>query len=264
MLFFRSLLFNIAFYLSNAVQMIFWTPVFFVIPRLEAWKIVKLWAYSHLWLHNKICGTRFCFLGLDNIPKTGSLLVASKHQSNWETYTTLLFLNDPTFVLKRSLIFIPLFGWYMGKMGVVPIDRKKGSLALTSIIDNARAMLGKMERQIIIYPEGTRKAPGAAPNYKYGITYLYRELNKTLSIPVLPVALNSGLYWGRRAFYVHPGTITMQFLPIIKPGLSKKEFSKKLEADIETAGHHLIELAANSDQPPPAALELVRKNPALD
>ena len=255
LLFVRSLLFFIAFYISNAVQMIFWTPAFFLLPRHRAWTIVRLWAYSHLWLHHLICGTRFDFRGTENIPDGGDLLVASKHQSSWETYTTLLFLKDPSFVLKRSLTYIPLFGWSMAKMKIVPVDRGRGAVALQSMTENARRHLAEMDRQIIIYPEGTRTMAGAEPAYKFGIVHLYRELR----VPVLPVALNSGLYWGRRDFYLYPGTIIMEFLPPIQPGLDKEAFATTLQDRIETATASLIAEAAQSDQPPPLALRLTGK-----
>lgn len=254
MLYIRSALFTVLFYLSNAAQMIFWAPVFFIMPRMEAWKVVKCWAYSHLWLQNKICGTRYEFRGVENIRPNANQLVASKHQSAWETYTTILFFKDVSYILKRSLIFIPVFGWYAAKMRVVPIDRSRGKEALKSITANARRYMAETERQIIIYPEGTRKRPGAEPGYKYGITHLYRDLK----VPVQPVALNSGLYWGRRSLLVHPGTITMEFLPMIEPGLSGEAFSAHLQEMIETASNRLIAESAASDRPPPLALELVR------
>lgn len=252
MLLLRSLAFNFAFYLSNAIQMIFWMPVFFLLPRHLAWKVVRMWAYSHLWLHHVICGTRFDFRGMENIPDGGDLLVASKHQSSWETYTTLLFLLDPSFVFKRSLTYVPLLGWYMAKMKLVPVDRGKGASALNSMTENARRHLAEMDRQIIIYPEGTRTMAGASPNYKYGIVHLYRELQ----VPVLPIALNSGLYWGRRDFILHPGTIVMEFLPPIAPGLAKEEFAARLQAEIETATARLIAEAAHDDPPPPLAMKI--------
>lgn len=247
----RTMLFYALFYLSNAVQMIFWTPAFFIVPREDAWKIVRLWALSHLWLQHLVCGSRYDFRGLDRIP-TGSLLVASKHQSSWETYTMTLFFSDASFVLKRQLMHIPFFGWYVAKMKVVPVDRGKRSLALVSMTDSARRLLAKMDLQIIIYPEGTRRKAGAEPRYKYGITHLYLEL----SVPVVPVALNSGLYWGRHSPQIYPGTIVMKFLDPIAPGLDKDAFSQTLQDTIETATAELIGEAARSSRPPPLALEL--------
>lgn len=231
----RSLLFQIAFYLSNTVQMVFWTPVFFVIPRWLGWRIVRAWSLSHLWLHHWIVGARFSFRGLENIPKDRPFIVASKHQSSWETYSVLLFLDDPSYILKRELIFIPLFGWYAAKMRVVPVNRGKRSEALRAMAQQAQIQY-REGRKIIIYPEGTRTEPGSEPKYKYGITHLYRELDAV----ILPVAVNSGLFWPRKSFLLYPGTIVMEFLPVIEPGLSKEEFALELQNRIETATDALL------------------------
>lgn len=252
MLLLRSILFNVVFYLANAAQMIFWIPAFFIIAREDAWKIVRMWAYSLLWLQYAICGSRYDFRGLSNIPR-GSALVAAKHQSAWETYTLCLFLEDASFILKRELGHVPVFGWYMRRMKVVPVDRGKGGKALASMTVEARKQLDELDRQIIIYPEGTRMRAGAPPRYKYGVTHLYEKLG----IPVLPVAVNSGLYWGRRSLIVHPGTIIMEFLGPVAPGLPKEEFANRLETDIEEASNRLIAEAARSDQAPPLALEIM-------
>jgi 1-acyl-sn-glycerol-3-phosphate acyltransferase len=252
---FRSIVFYGLFYLSNALQMIFWTPVFFFIPRKEAWKVCKAWAYSHLWLQNKICGSTYDFRGLENLDPHRSQLIGSKHQSAWETYTMILFFDDPGYILKRILIYIPLFGWYMQKMKVVPVDRGKRALALASMTKNTRQHMAERNRQVIIYPEGTRTKAGAAPKYKYGITHLYGELN----VPVQPVALNSGIYWGRAALLIYPGEIIMEFLEPIEPGLSKDDFATLLRERIETASDRLIEEAIHSDNPPPLAQELGTK-----
>lgn len=252
MLLFRSLLFTVLFYLSNAFQMIFWTPVFFIVPLKDAWKIAKLWGYSHLWLQNKICGTRFEFRGVENLDQNANQLIASKHQSAWETYTMILFFKDPSYILKRELMFLPLFGWYMMKVKVVPVDRGKGALALASMAKNTKLYMAERPRQVIIYPEGTRTKPGVKTRYKFGITYLYDQLG----VPIQPVALNSGLYWGRQALTIYPGTIIMEFLEPIQPGLSKDAFTTKLYQVIENASDRLIEEAAHSPLPPPLAIEL--------
>jgi 1-acyl-sn-glycerol-3-phosphate acyltransferase len=247
----RSLLFHVLFYLSNAIQMIFWTPVFFIIPRDLAWRVVRLWAKSHLWLQAIVVGSRYEFRGLENIPADRPFIVASKHQSMWETYTTLLFLKDASFILKRELMRIPLFGWYTTKMNVVPVDRGKRSEALASMARNAKVQYHD-NRQIIIYPEGTRTRPGAPPAYKFGIVHLYSELDAT----VLPVAVNSGLFWPKGSFMIYPGTIVMEFLPPIEPGLSREDFAAELIERIESATAGLIAEAANAPDAPPTARNL--------
>lgn len=237
--------------------MIFWTPAFFIVPKPEAWKIAKMWAYSHLWLQHKICGSTYEFRGLENLDPHANQLVASKHQSAWETYTMILFFKDPGYILKRELMYIPLFGWYMAKMKVVPVDRGKGALALASMANNARQYMIEHNRQIIIYPEGTRTTPGAETRYKYGLTYLYNDLK----VPVQPVALNSGLYWGRRAPDIFPGKIIMEFLPKIAPGMEEGDFSRHVREVIESASNRLYGEAASGEHAPPLARELaVRKS----
>lgn len=233
--------------------MIFWLPSFFVSSKQNRWKVIKLWAITHLWLQYIIVGTRFSFKGMENIEHGASYLVAGKHQSAWETYTLLLFFDDPAYILKRSLMRLPLFGWYAQKMQTVAIDRGKGSVALNSIAKNAKKMMASSNRQIIIYPEGTRKIAGAPAKYKYGITHLYLTLNT----PVLPVALNSGLFWARETFMRYPGTILVEFLKPIKPGLKKDVFAKKLEKAIETKTLEQMKQTANSENPPPLAKQFL-------
>jgi len=250
----RSLLFTFCFYVATLIQMIFWTPVFFFLPRKFAWHIPRLWAVSLLWLQHAIVGSRYEFRGLENIPKGRPFIVAAKHQSSWETYTGLLFLDDPSYILKRELMFVPLFGWYAAKMRVVPVNRGRGASTLIAMASAARKQYHE-GRQIIIYPEGTRTTAGAEPHYKYGITHLYDALQAT----ILPVAVNSGLYWPRRSWLIHPGTIVMEFLPTIEPGLDKQQFARELENRIETASAALIAEAARSQNPPPLALKLAHK-----
>lgn len=254
MLLLRSLVFLFVFYLSNTIQMIFWTPVFFIVPRRLGWRIVRLWARTHLWAHRAIVGANFEYRGLENIPTDRPFIVASKHQSTWETYTTLLFLNDPSYILKRELMFIPFFGWYAARMKMVPVNRGKRSEALAAMAKES-AIQYAQGRRIIIYPEGTRTRAGAPPSYKYGVTHLYRELEAN----VLPVALNSGLYWPRKSLLLYPGNIVLQFLPVIEPGLSRDEFAAELQLRIETATDALLEESAAGSDPPPLAIELAEK-----
>ena len=251
MILFRSFLFIAAFYLATLFQMIFWTPVFFFLPRKFAWHIPRLWAKSLLVLQHWLIGARYEFRGLGNIPRDRHFIVAAKHQSSWETYTGLLFLDDPSFILKHQLMYVPLFGWYAAKMKMVPVHRGRGALALTDMAMKARQQY-REDRRIVIYPEGTRMAAGAPPRYKYGITHLYHELDAT----VLPVAVNSGVYWPRKSLMIYPGTIIMEFLPPIEPGLGKEAFARELENRIETATARLIAEAAASDNPPPLARKI--------
>lgn len=232
----RATLFNALFYLNILVHIVIGLPLF-LLPRRFIWVMVRSWTASSLWLLKVICGIRYELIGLENIPK-GGLLVASKHQSVWETFVLPTLFSDPTFVLKRELLWLPFFGWFLQKAQMIPVDRGKRSAALVAMTERAREKIAE-GRQIIIFPEGTRRAPGAEPNYKFGVAHLYRELN----VACLPVALNTGFHWPRRSWEFHPGTIRVEFLPAIPPGLPAEEFLKRLEDQIEAASTRLLALS---------------------
>jgi 1-acyl-sn-glycerol-3-phosphate acyltransferase len=233
MLIARSLLFNTVFYVHILVCMVAILPLLLG-PRKTLIRAVQLWGRSNLWLLRTIVGIRVEFRGRENI-RPGALLVAAKHQSVWETFGLLTVFDDPAFVLKRELMWLPLFGWLAWKSGMVPVNRGAGSSALTDMTQRARDEAAD-GRQILIFPEGTRRAPGAEPAYKFGIAHLYASLD----LPCLPVALNSGLFWPRRRFIRRPGTILVEFLEPIAPGLQRKAFMEELQARIETAGDRLL------------------------
>jgi 1-acyl-sn-glycerol-3-phosphate acyltransferase len=233
MLIARSLVFNAVFYAHIVVCMVAILPLLLA-PRKVLIRAVQAWARSVLWLLRVIAGTRVEFRGRGNIPH-GAVLVAAKHQSLWETFALLTVFDDPAFVLKRELMWLPLWGWLAWRSGMVPVNRGAGSSALADMNERARAETAR-GRQILIFPEGTRRAPGAEPAYKFGIAHLYANLD----VPCLPVALNSGLYWPRRRFIRRPGTILVEFLEPIPPGLPRKEFMDALQARIETASERLL------------------------
>jgi 1-acyl-sn-glycerol-3-phosphate acyltransferase len=230
---FRSVLFNILFYLNLLVQLIAALPTL-VMPRWGILAVARFWARTNLWLLRLICGVKVEFRGLAKIPP-GPLLVAAKHQSLWETFALMLILSDPAYIMKRELMWIPFFGWYAWKAGMIPVDRTKGSQALADMNACARAELAR-DRQIIIFPEGTRRPPGAEPRYKYGVVHLYRETGVTC----LPIALNSGLFWPRRSMRRYPGIIRVEVLDPIPPGLDKEAFFERLQRDIEAATARLV------------------------
>ncbi len=234
MLILRSALFNLAYYLNLLVWMIAALPLL-AFPRRYFMRIARWWAASSLWLLRVIAGTRVEFRGLENVPK-GGLLVASKHQSLWETFALLMVFDDPAYVLKRELMWIPVFGWYAWKARSVPVNRRGGSAALLEMNQRAREELAS-GRQIIIFPEGTRRAPGAEPAYKYGISHLYDRMG----VPCLPIALNSGVFWPRRRMIRRPGTIVVQILQPIAPGLPRDTFFHLLQERIEGASSKLLE-----------------------
>ena len=241
----RAIIFNICFYAFCAFMMIFCIVHVYLLPRKYGKPTVDLWARGCMWLEKIICGVNVEIRGLENIPE-GGLLVASKHQSSWDTFGLIPEFPDPAYVYKRELGWIPVFGWYVLKWKMIPIDRSKRSKAIPEMIERARAAVNS-GRQILIFPEGTRRPVGAEPIYKQGIVRLYSKLN----VPVLPVALNTGISWPRRSFLHYPGTHIVEFLPPIQPGLSNEEFLKVLVERIETATEKLRLEAANSENPPP-------------
>jgi 1-acyl-sn-glycerol-3-phosphate acyltransferase len=182
-----------------------------------------------------ICNLKAEFRGVEKIPRGGDL-IAAKHQSTWETFALLWMFEDPTFILKRELQWIPLFGWFTIKGRMIPVDRRAGSAGMTAMIARAAKELGN-GRQIVIFPEGTRRPAGAEPAYKYGIVRLY----ETGNVPCVPIALNSGLFWKRRSIIRMPGTIVVEVLDPIPAGLDQEAFMARLQDDIETATARLIE-----------------------
>jgi 1-acyl-sn-glycerol-3-phosphate acyltransferase len=236
----RSLLFNALFYANLIIHLIVALPAL-VLPRPVLRVFIRSYSHTSLWLLRVVCGIGVTWRGTDKIPQ-GACIVASKHQSAWETFAFYAVLHDPVYILKRELMWIPLFGWYMRKAGLIPIDRSAGMAALARMTARARAALvGPHSRQLVIFPEGTRRAPGAAPDYKPGIVHLYSKTG----VPCVPVALNSGLFWPRRSLRKFPGTIIVEVLDPIAPGLDKTAFFARLQDAIEQATARLIRESEN-------------------
>ncbi|HEX7007087.1 MAG TPA: lysophospholipid acyltransferase family protein [Alphaproteobacteria bacterium] len=239
MILLRSALFNIAYVLWTVALGIVLLPAL-AAPRRTIMAIARLWARGVLALLAALVGLRHEIRGREHLPD-GPVIVALKHQSAWETVAILVLLRDPAVVYKRELHRIPVFGWFLRRMGMVPIDRAAGGTAMRSLLRRARACVAE-GRPIAVMPEGTRVAPGARRPYHPGIAALYKDL----SLPVVPVALNAGLFWGRRTFLKRPGTITLEFLPRIEPGLARGAFMAELEQRIETASDRLAREAART------------------
>ncbi|MDP3897148.1 MAG: 1-acyl-sn-glycerol-3-phosphate acyltransferase [Mesorhizobium sp.] len=250
----RSLAFNAAFYVSLIFQMLFWTPFYFLAPRKTAWFVPKFWSRSSLWLQKVLARTETRITGLENLPD-GPFILAPKHQSFWDAIAFFPFLDDPLYILKRELMWIPFFGWYVAKMRMIPVDRGKHSVALRAVIVATNREMARTPRQLIIYPEGTRRAPGDLPNYKYGIVELYAGLN----LPVVPVAHMAGLYWPRRQFLRFPGVIEARFLPPIEAGLDRKVFLERLVKETEAACDEILVSIATGPNPPPMPPTAVRR-----
>jgi len=250
MLFIRSLLFKFSFTVVTIIEMLLSAPFYFLLPHKTAWIVPRSWARSAFWLQKHCIGLDYQVEGVENLPQ-GAYIVAAKHQSSWETLALPLYIPDPSFILKRELLWIPFLGWYLARMGMVPINRGAPLQALKSLIAKGKKRAAQ-NRQLIIFPEGTRREPGAAPDYKAGVFPIYAELG----LPVVPVALDSGLYWPKRGFCLYPGTIKCRILPPIAPGLRRREFMHKLETVIEAECDAMLAAAA-AERPrpylPPAA-----------
>jgi 1-acyl-sn-glycerol-3-phosphate acyltransferase len=235
-IFARSLAFNALFYANLLVHMVAALPTL-VLPYPFLRPFIRSYARTSLWLLRAICGVDVMWRGADRIPP-GSCIVACKHQSAWETFALYAILEDPIYVLKRELMWIPLFGWYTWKAGLIPIDRSAGMAALSRMTARAqKALAGPRPRQLVIFPEGTRRAPGAEPSYKPGLVHLYRRAG----LPCVPAALNSGLFWPRRSLLRLPGTIIVEFLDPIAPGDDGATFFSHLQEEIENASTRLVQ-----------------------
>lgn len=248
----RSTLFNLAFYLWAAVMNIAFLPTLAgpraAVVRGQAW-----WAAGNVKLLAWLAGIGLEVRGREHMPK-GAAIVASKHQSVFETFVYHMLLDDPAIVLKKELLAIPLYGWYTRKTDMVPVDRTGGAAALREMLRAAQAAADR-GRPILIFPEGTRAAPGARPPYQPGVAALYGRLG----LPAVPVALNSGHFWPRRRFLRHPGTIVVEFLEPIPPGLDRRRFMALLRERIDEATARL-EAEAEGGRTGPAPL--VENNPS--
>lgn len=229
----RSLIFNALFYANLMVHMVAALPTLALPHRMQL-AFIRSYARTSLCLLRVICGTKVEWRGLDRRPQ-GACIVACKHQSAWETFALYAVLDDPTYILKRELMWIPVFGWHMWKAGLIPIDRTAGLAALARMTARARTALAS-GRQIVIFPEGTRRTPGAAPSYKPGVAYLYGKAG----VACVPIALNSGRFWPRRSLLRYPGTIIAEILDPIPAGLDRDTFFARLQNDIETASTRLL------------------------
>lgn len=239
MIFLRSLVLNVLFIAWTAIMAIA-AMISILFPLGWALKIPVIWGHVTVKYVGRIAGIELRRRGMENLPE-GPLLVASKHQSAWDTAVFFCLLRRPSVVLKKELLMVPLFGPYCRKTGLIPIDRLGQVSSLRRLLKTARRMADE-GRPILIFPEGTRVNPGERKSYLTGVAGLYRHLG----IPVVPVALNSGMYWPRRKFLRRPGRIVVEFLEPIPPGLGRKEFMERLEMAIESKTDALVEEARHA------------------
>ncbi|MCC7168480.1 MAG: 1-acyl-sn-glycerol-3-phosphate acyltransferase, partial [Rhodospirillales bacterium] len=205
-----------------------------VIPRRLFVEAVRLWERSILGALKLFCGLSHEFRGLERLP-SGPFIIAAKHQSAWDTFIFHFLVADPCYILKRELTWLPFFGTYLMKHGMIAVDRSAGAKALKTMLKDAERVLARGST-IIIFPEGTRVAPGVSKPYQPGVAALYGAAG----VPVVPVALNSGVYWGRRQFLKKPGRIVLEVLEPIPPKMDRKAFQALLKERLEAATERLV------------------------
>jgi 1-acyl-sn-glycerol-3-phosphate acyltransferase len=225
----RSALYFIWFAVVSVAMNIGLVPILFLPRRVTLW-FAKRWCALLFWGLKTIVDLDLEVRG--EIPK-GAVLVASKHMSMWDTLALVYLLPDPAIVLKQELLNIPFYGWHARKAEMIAVDRSARASALRKMMEAARRALSA-GREIVIFPEGTRKQPGAAADYKPGVAALYA----LLGVACVPVALNSGLFW--TGFRKNAGRIVVEFLPPIPAGLKRAAFMERLEESIETATARLL------------------------
>jgi 1-acyl-sn-glycerol-3-phosphate acyltransferase len=233
----RGLLFNALFYLWTALFCLLVLPVFPFLSPAGMRRAARFWERVTFALLRFTVGLSHEVRGREHLPP-GPVIIASKHQSAWETLAFHVLVPEVAVGLKEELTRIPVFGWYLMRAGNIRIDRGAAARAIRSLVEGAKGAVAS-GLSVLIFPEGTRSAPGDPPDYKPGVVALYNALR----LPVVPVALNSGLFWRRRSLVKHPGRIVVQFLEPIPPGLERKIFMQTLEQRIETATARLVEEA---------------------
>ena len=234
MILLRSFLFAIVFYAWSVAWAIAMVPML-AAPRSWLLAGMRFWSRSLNVLLKVICGIRVEIRGQEHVPSADAL-IASKHQTMFDVFVQFGVLKGSLFVFKKELLIIPIFGWIALKIGSIVVDRQGQATALRDMVRRAQEQFRLGDRQLVIFLEGTRKAPGAPPDYKPGVAGLYRELG----VPVHPVATNAGVHWPAHGFLRRPGVIVYQYLEPIPPGLKRAEFMRLLEERIETASNRLL------------------------
>lgn len=233
MLLIRSLLFQAAFLVCTSVIALLSMPALALQWRGVIRPVSRFWARLVNGLLRLCAGIDQRIEGHEHLPP-GPFILAAKHQSLWDTSVVLALFDNPCIVIKQELLRIPIYGWFTSVLGMVPVDRDGGGAALKKMLRACRAA-AEQGRVLIIFPQGTRTLPGEVAPYQPGVAAIYRETG----LPVVPVALNSGFFWPKHGWRRPPGTIRLQFLPAIPPGLKRDAFMAELESRIETANARL-------------------------
>jgi 1-acyl-sn-glycerol-3-phosphate acyltransferase len=254
MIWVRSALFSVVALLWTSVLALLYLPLLLA-PRRVMQRAAALWCRGLIASVGICCGLRWRVIGRENLP-SGAAIITAKHQSAWETLIFYVLLEDPIFVLKRELLKVPLVGWYMRKAGSIAVDRAAGFRAIKSLLPEVEEALADGS-QVIVFPEGTRTAPGQRHPYSPGIAAIYARSHA----PVVPVALNSGMFWSRRGFLKFPGLVTLEVLPSMPGGMDRDGFMKELERRIETATERLCAEVAEARRRSPNPLAPLAPSP---
>lgn len=238
-LFLRSLAMQVAFY-GWTIVMLMASATVLPLHRRYTLAAQRIWSDGLIWLLRVVAGIHLRQDGRENLP-AGPCIIACKHQSAWDTMVWHTLVDDPAIVMKKELLAIPVYGWMARKSRMIPVDRAAGAAAMRTLL-RAAGQAKADGRTIVIFPQGTRVDPGVSMPYQPGVAAVYRALD----LPVVPVALNSGMFWPRRGFWRPPGTIRLQYLPPIPPSLDRATFMARLEAAIEPATTRLEAEARNS------------------
>ena len=223
----RSLIFNIFLYVGLITIFILAIPTL-VLPSKFTIFFGRLSAKYIVLILRIILNTKVIFHGTENLKKVDSYFVASAHQSMFETFALQIPLKGPIFILKKELLSIPLFGWYLKKIGSIAIVRETTTKENLNFFDKIKNKIEKSKRPLLIFPQGTRVKLDDNPPFKKGVGRIY----KALSIPCVPVALNTGKVWPKNSFMKHSGNIHISFLEPIMPGKDIEEFTRELETKI--------------------------------
>ncbi|MBA5724012.1 1-acyl-sn-glycerol-3-phosphate acyltransferase [Candidatus Liberibacter sp.] len=244
MILIRSIIFNILFCINILLAAIISIPLWLLSTKKQFMRFARIWVNIQQLLLKYVTKTCLKVEGLEHIPPKGCI-IAIKHQSSWDTIFFLTCLNDPIFIVKRSIFYIPLFGWYCFRLGMIGVDRNSKRIDMRNIIKRSQKTV-EQNRQLVIYPEGTRRPPGAKTIYKKGIAHIYNSL----SVPVIPIVVHAGLFWPHKGFMRYPGNFKVRILPPIPPGMPKEDFFAKLQDNMEYESKKLL-------------LETIQENPHL-
>ncbi len=220
----RSFFFYVIVYSWTIIYFIVFSPVRFFTRKFAA-RLSIIWTGSIIWFAKKILGIDYIVEGKENIPEDKPFLVASNHQSAWETFFFVVLFGDPAFVLKEELKNIPVLSSYFSKLGYIYIDRERGFNSLKKVIASVSKLVKKGVKAFIIFPQGTRVSPGEKIELNTGVV----AVNKILKIPILPIKHNSGLYWKNKKFVKEKGIIKVKVHPLLDDDLNKVELIKRIE-----------------------------------